>query len=292
MMKRKNTWPTQVFLTRLYTTPILSRPAFRCLNAIFFLIEKIPFIRDHIPLTSPKKNNITYLPINKTIQLKSSRVLPVDKTLPGPVSQRLPHHVLDQFIDRAACHVIMTQCICRTAFRCRHFPHDIGCLFMGATALKLPPGLGTPASRAQAKQHVQRAIDHGLVPMVGKVNVDNLGFLTPDTGRLLSVCFCCHCCCMMGYYKHSPAHLQKLFKPVESLSVIITDNCTGCGVCREFCIFDAIRIENGKAAHADHCVGCGRCQTACPNNAVHISVGDPDFHDAVTRRIGSFVDIS
>ncbi len=59
-------------------------------------------------------------------------------------------------------------------------------------------------TREQAHAHVERAVEVGLVPMTGKVRVDNFIFLTPDEQKLLSVCFCCHCCSMMTSFKHIP----------------------------------------------------------------------------------------
>ena len=59
--------------------------------------------------------------------------------------------VLDDFIDRAQQHVIMDRCICRNAFDCDNFTPEIGCLFMGETALKLPPGLGRRVTKDQAQ---------------------------------------------------------------------------------------------------------------------------------------------
>ncbi len=43
-----------------------------------------------------------------------------------------------------------------------------------------------------------------------------------------------------------------------------TPLCAGCGSCLGVCIFDAIRIQGGRAS-IDHtrCTGCGECMTAC-----------------------------
>ncbi|MCP4750824.1 MAG: hypothetical protein GY866_08020 [Proteobacteria bacterium] len=290
-MRTKNT-PKQAFLTWLYQTPTVSKPTFKGLNLTLFLIEKIPGLRDWIPITDPRKNNMTYLPINRNIADEFPKTLPVDQAVGEVVNEILPPQILDDMIDKCSFHLVMDECICRIGYKCENFSSDIGCLFMGETAKKLPPGLGHRVSKEEAHGHLEKAVAAGLVPMIGKVNVDNLGFLTPDTRELLSVCFCCHCCCMMGYYKHSPEHLKKLFKPVAGLKVEVTDKCRGCGSCVETCVFDAISIQGGVAAHADHCVGCGRCQRTCPNEAVQISMNNPNYIEDVKQRIESFVNIS
>jgi hypothetical protein len=156
---------------------------------------------------------MTYLAVNKNIIDERPKVISVNESAGETVNEILPRQVLDDMIDAFSYHFLMDACICRTGFQCKNFTSEVGCLFMGETARKLPPGLGGQVSREQAHAHVDKAVRLGLIPMTGKVNVDNLGFLIKDTKELFSVCFCCHCCCMMGYYKHSPEHLKKLFIP-------------------------------------------------------------------------------
>jgi UDP-glucose 4-epimerase len=284
--------PKQAFFTYLYSTPWLTKLSLQGLNALFYVIGKTPILRDIIPITSPKKNNMTYLPTNKNIENKTSNVFEINKSVGETVNEILPQQVLNDMIETYSFHFLMDKCICRTGYKCKNFTHEVGCMFMGETAKKLPPGLGRKVTKDQAQAHVKKAVGLGLIPMTGKVNVDNLGFLTPDTKELFSVCFCCHCCCMMGYYKHSPEHQKKIFKPVEGLHVRVNQNCIGCGTCIEACIFDNITIQKEAAHHLGHCVGCGRCQTTCPNNAVDISVNNPNYVNDVKNRLKSFVKIS
>lgn len=45
--------------------------------------------------------------------------------------------------------------------------------------------------------------------------------------------------------------------------------CTGCGICREHCRFQAIEEKNGSYAVSEYaCEGCGVCGYVCPRNAV------------------------
>ena len=53
------------------------------------------------------------------------------------------------------------------------------------------------------------------------------------------------------------------FKPV------VTDKCTGCGICAQFCPEGAIQIINKKAVvDYDYCKGCMICMNECPVKAI------------------------
>lgn len=45
--------------------------------------------------------------------------------------------------------------------------------------------------------------------------------------------------------------------------------CTGCGICRKVCAYDAVEIVHGKAVVDENmCIGCGLCASMCPRNAI------------------------
>ena len=47
------------------------------------------------------------------------------------------------------------------------------------------------------------------------------------------------------------------------------NKCSGCGVCMEYCAFDAIQLKNGIAVIDETaCVECGACAGQCPNKAI------------------------
>jgi len=264
---------TQSLLSWIFKSGRRIRPTMEVLQ--IFKLAGIPWVRNHQPWMAPEKNSFSYLPINETLET---------------VQFALPPHLVHDCIDQARCHVVMDKCGCRLAHKCRHYTTEIGCLFMGETALNLPHKVSRRVTREQAHAHVERAVEVGLVPMAGKVRIDNFIFLTPDEKKLLSVCFCCHCCCMMTAYKHIPgAHLDVIMPRLEGLAITVSEQCTGCGRCIETCGFDAIRMVEKKAVHSRKCRGCGRCERTCANGAVHITITSPSALAEAKSRIASRV---
>lgn len=267
----------QKTLSWVFKSGARTRPTMEVLH--IFKLGKIPGLRNLIPWMDPKKNSMTYLPVNQSLGENYDEIL--------------PPQIVHDFIEKASKYVIMDKCGCRLAKKCDHYTNDIGCLFMGDTALTLPSGVSREVTKEEAHAHVERAVGVGLIPMTGKVRVDNFIFLTPDESKLLSVCFCCHCCCMMTSFKHIPGdYLNGVMRPIEGLKIEVSDDCVGCGTCIETCGFGAIRLIDGKAVHNNQCRGCGRCVTFCPQNAVKITIENPSYVEDVKKRIEQYVDFS
>lgn len=240
-----------------------------------FWIGKIPGVRAMVPWLNPDKNSINYLPVNENIEVDG---------------EILPSQVVHDLIESASIHVVMDKCGCRMLRNCNCYTQDIGCLFMGETALKLPHGVCRRISKEAAHAHAEKAMGLGLLPMTGKVRIDNFIYMTPDRGKLLSLCFCCDCCCILTSYKHVPGpYLDGIIQPINGLKVEVTDDCIGCGTCLDTCAFNAIDISGGIAVHNQQCRGCGRCERFCPENAVRIFIRNPDYADEVKDRIRSYV---
>ena len=50
---------------------------------------------------------------------------------------------------------------------------------------------------------------------------------------------------------------------------VISDACTGCGICTKNCPYSAMSVTDGKACvDQSKCFGCGLCQSACPAKAI------------------------
>jgi ferredoxin len=241
-----------------------------------FRLSRVYALRNMHPWTSLKKTNIRWLPVNQDIEL--------------PASAPMPRDLLDRFIDEASHRVVYRDCVCRQGNGCKDYPVGIGCLQMGDSAMDAPKALVREVSPSEAKEYVSNAIAQGLVPVVGKVRIDNFIFGIKDRARLLTVCFCCECCCITRFNRYAPAdYLDDLFPRLDGIGIEVTDDCTGCGTCVEHCYIRAISLVDGRAAIGDSCRACGRCATFCPNDAVKVSIDDPEFIEKAYETIRGYV---
>lgn len=249
----------------------------RALDAIgmVFKLTWLPGMSRH-PWLRPDKTDMRWLPINADIE--------------APEDTPMPLAVLDRLIERASHRVLYDYCGCRVAYRCEDYPTELGCLLLGDSALEANPNVTREISVDEAKAAARKAVDAGLVPFVGKARIDNSLFSIKDRGRLVTVCFCCECCCITRNIRHLPiGKVEPLFVPLESVTIEVGPDCIGCGKCAEHCYTKAITIKDKRSVIGEYCRACGRCATLCPNNAIKVSINDPEFLEKTLERIGSYV---
>jgi len=241
------------------------------LDGLHLLVRtaRLPIVGRLNPLTKPKNNHFVSLPVNVTLQTEETPVPPA---------------IALELVRRSRHHVVMNECVCRKGRDCDNHPHDIGCLFLGDSALDVIPQLSRYISEEEAVEHIQRALTHGLVPMTARLRADNYAFLLPDHHAVVAICFCCDCCCFMNYYRHVPQdRLDVIYPRLRGLAVRVSDRCDGCGACVETCIMDAISVESGRAEMSGMCRGCGRCAATCPRDAIEVTITDPAYLDLTVQ---------
>lgn len=241
-----------------------------------FRLSKLPGASRVHPWLRPDKTDMRWLPINEDIEM--------------PEDTPLPLTLLDRFIEEASHRAIYEVCGCRVAYDCEHYPKDIGCLLMGDSAAEGSRISCRLVGVDEAKEHARKAIDAGLVPIIGKARVDNFLFGIKDRGRMLTVCFCCECCCVTRFTRNTSLKtLEPLFPRLDGITIEVTDDCVGCGKCADHCYIDAIEIEGNKAVISDFCRACGRCASVCPSDAIEVRIEDPEFVEKAYERICSYV---
>ncbi|UCH02301.1 MAG: 4Fe-4S binding protein [Candidatus Bathyarchaeota archaeon] len=157
------------------------------------------------------------------------------------------------------------KCICRVqqdhlGRRCK-FPLDVCLTF---SSRKRPPRPGD-ISKKDALALLDKADETGLVHTVSNV-MEGLSY----------ICNCCSCCCniLRGVtdfgIENSVAHSNYY-------SEINTDECTGCGICKDRCQVNAISIKDEIAVvNRRRCIGCGLCNTGCPTRAARLRIKPED----------------
>jgi ferredoxin len=252
-------------------------------------------------------DNMIYLPRDSVVPSppdgsSPGRTIEVQHALDAQEDLVLPSQVVDHFIDQASDLWIMNDCLCRRSMDCSDYPIDLGCLFMGQAVQDINPALGRLVTPEEAKAHVRRARELGLVHVIGRNKLDSMWLGTGPSHQLLTVCNCCPCCCLFGVLPHLDEPLQSKITRAPGIQVSVTDRCIGCGACtRDVCIVDAIHLDassNGdrapsRRAQIDQgCVGCGRCIEVCPQQAIEISGTDGPFVEQAIAHISPSVDVT
>jgi ferredoxin len=205
----------------------------------------------------------------------------------------LPSQVVEHFIDASSHRWIMNWCICRKSSKCKDYPVDLGCLFLGEASRDIDPRLGRTATKEEAKEHIRRCREAGLVQMVGRNKLDAAWLDVSPGERLLSICNCCPCCCLWKMLPKLSHKISSKVTKMPGIQVSVTEKCNGCGTCSKgVCFVDAIRMEGKRAMISGECRGCGRCVVACPSGAIDLRVGDMDFITKSIARISSSVDVA
>jgi len=260
----KKAFPNIKLIARLTNFPVLGK-----------IFEKIMFEGD----------DITYLTQNKVIN--------VDKSINKQDEYVLPSQVLEHFIKKANYHWVMDFCICRSSMKCKDYPIELGCLFLGEATLGINPQLGKRVSKEEALEHIKKCQDAGLVHMIGR-NLLDKQWLGVDPGdKLMSICNCCPCCCLWRVAPLMNPNIGSKVHKMPGVEVKVGDKCIGCGTCTEgVCFVEAIHLIGKRAIINKECRGCGRCVEICPQNAIELTINDEEYINKTIKLLESLVDVT
>lgn len=230
---------------------------------------------------------------DEIVYLPRDGVIEMGEDLPRPEGMILPSEVIDHFLDKAPFLWVMDRCICRQASRCRDYPVDMGCLFMGDAARGINPRLGHQVDREQARVHLRRCREAGLVHLVGRNKLDTLWLGVKPGRELVTVCSCCPCCCLWRMLPELSPLISGKVNRMPGIIVEVGEECRGCGKCAEegVCLVRAIELRDGKACISEECLGCGRCVEFCPHGAVRLRMDDLRAVESVISRLEPLFDL-
>lgn len=261
------------FLTAYYTNGIVLHPS---------VLTKLPLFREIAVRHSEPENSFgSYIPINASLGTYEN--------------QLMPEKMIEHFIKKAKHFFVQTACGCRVYHNCQDHEKTLGCMYMGddVKSIQLPPETGRFITQEEALEHAKKSIENGLVPCFGRAPGETAGWAT-DTGHIMSLCFCCPCCCVNGKVAKNATFEIQMFTRMEGLTVEVDPNiCVGCGACLDVCVFVGRDVIDGKAViDQERCLGCGRCEQTCPNRAISITIDDPKRVEEHIKALEESVDVS
>ena len=206
------------------------------------------------------------LPLNVDVAEKAEKVV-------------VPLELIKESLKKVDYIVGMDGCLCRQANGCEDFPHDLGCLFMGdAARAVVKHNLGRQFTYEEACARVDEAARVGLMGQAVWIEVEQAiwGVRNDLMDHFLEICFCCPCCCIgMRLARNGTENERYRFHPSGWTAVPDRTKCIGCGKCvqgHNGCPVEAISFgPDGKVQiNQESCVGCGICKERCPVDAIKI----------------------
>lgn len=208
-------------------------------------------------------NHINVIPLNVDVsEAAHSTVVPVD--------------FMFQELEEAEYIAILHECVCRKTNGCKEHSHDLGCIFLNACGrAAVKNGLADKATVDQAKAHVLRAADEGLMGSTEFIEGEQLfwGVRNRDMHEYRMFCFCCDCCCLaLRVVRDGSWDTTSRYTSVGWTAVCNHDACIGCRECAKRCPQHCISYrEDGKCViDQEKCLGCGFCKLACEQEAIKI----------------------
>ena len=250
----------------------------------FAKLTHYPIFREIIDKMLFDKNDVTYLTKDNIVEITLNKKIDTFESIV------VPSKVVEHFIEQVSYRFIMDFCLCREAMSCKDYPIELGCIFMGDAAKKIPKEFGRYATKSEAIAHLEKCRKAGLVHLIGRDKLDETWLGVGSKIPLVTVCNCCNCCCLWKMLPHLDVKLSSTVRSMPGVKIKINENCNGCGACTEgICFIDNIKIKDGFAEIGKGCLACGRCVEICPNNAIELIIEDKDFIEKTIKRVSKAV---
>jgi ferredoxin len=186
----------------------------------------------------------------------------LDQDIPlRDLEQVIPYPVARDLVLSGPPEVAVYECACRhaRAHPCR--PTQV-CMVVGRPfvdfVLEHNPHSSRRLTQAEALQLLQEEHERG--------HLHSAWFKDACMDRFYAICNCCKCCCggieaMVKYGVPMLASSGYVARVDQSL-------CSGCGACKDACLFEAIEVNRVASLDWQACMGCGVCVGQCPHEAI------------------------
>ena len=177
------------------------------------------------------------------------------------LEQVIPYKRARDIILENPDHIAVLHCPCRSAQEKPCQPLDV-CLIIGEPfagfIVEHHPDKARWISQTEAVAIMAAEAERG--------HVHHAFFKDAMLDRFYAICNCCSCCCgAISAHKNGTPMLASS----GYISKVTPETCVGCGICADFCQFDAIDIIDGRAEiDAERCMGCGVCGNKCELEAI------------------------
>lgn len=192
------------------------------------------------------------------------RVIPVNVTIEAN-SQILAFEDVKSLIDTSR-NLAVTRCSCRVIDGGCGKPLEVCLQVDKAADYAIERETGRQVSKEEALRMLAQCERDGLVHVAN--NRRALGHV---------ICNCCRDCCIN--WASLRTGLGKWASPSRFQATIIEEECIGCELCLDRCIFDAMSMSDDGdlvLVDEDDCMGCGVCQVVCPTDAITLEAVRPE----------------
>jgi len=195
---------------------------------------------------------------------KASSLITVNKPINLPdLEQVIPYKRARAIILENPDHIALLKCPCRTAQRNPCQPEDV-CLVIGEPFA----GFVVEHHPDRARWITQQEAVAIMKEEEARGHVHHAFFKDAMLDRFYAICNCCSCCCgaINAHRNGTPMLASSGY-----VSEVDQSLCIGCGMCSQFCQFEAIRVADEVAeVDFDKCMGCGVCAAKCEQDAIQL----------------------
>jgi Pyruvate/2-oxoacid:ferredoxin oxidoreductase delta subunit len=195
---------------------------------------------------------------------KASKLIMVNKPLNLPdLEQVIPFKRARAIILENPDHIALLKCPCRAAQEKPCQPEDV-CLVIGEPfagfIVEHHPDKARRITQEEAVAVMEAEAERG--------HVHHAFFKDAMLDRFYAICNCCSCCCgAINAHRHGTPMLASS----GYVSEVDQSFCIGCGICVEFCQFQAITLTDELACiDYEKCMGCGVCASKCTQGAIRL----------------------